>query len=152
MKLFGGRKASIDLSRKSGVQFAVIGKSLLMLVLTVVSLLSIVMAIHFYREVATLRQAVTQNPAATAAATTEDPVAQVVVSVEKHLLLPQGEHPQVARITDLKPLTNIPFFGNALVGDVVLVYCKTSLSVLYSPSRDKVIEVSRQLIGGSCAK
>ena len=150
MKLFGGRRASIDLSKKGGIGWASIVQSSFNAALIVISLLSLMLSVHFYRESAALKQNISQVP--DTAALAEDPVSQTIVSVEKHLMLPQGEQPKVARITSLLPLANIPFFGNALVGDVVLVYCKTSLSVLYSPSRDKVIEVSRQLVGGSCSK
>ncbi len=150
MKLFGRRKASIDLSKKASVEWAGLLKSSLSIILAGATILSLILALHFYRQMSVLEQSIgkTQSPQVA----TEDPVAQTIVAVEKHLMLPQGEQPKVARITSLQPLANIPFFGNALTGDVVLVYCKTSLSILYSPSRDKVIEVSRQLIGGSCAK
>ena len=150
MNLFWGRKASIDLSKKGSSGWTSILRSGLTLVITCAALLSLIVAIHFYRETVNLRASAIRAPSVADAA--EDPAAQTIVAVEKHFMLPQGEQPKIARVTSLQPLANIPFFGNALVGDVVLVYCKTSLSVLYSPSRDKVIEVSRQLVGGSCTK
>ena len=150
MKLFRGRKASIDLSKKSGTKWGNSAKYGLSSLMVGATLLSLILAVHFYLEVSKLQASIGKSTVPQAA--TADPVAEVIVAVEKHLLLPQREQPKVARITSLASLTNIPFFGNALTGDVVLVYCKTSLSVLYSPSRDKVIEVSRQLVGGSCAK
>ncbi len=148
MKLFGGRKASIDLSKKGGFGWTNMWKSGFILLLAGATLLSLILAMHFYLEVSRLQASI--GRAAAPSAAIEDPVAQVIIAVEKHLLLPEGEQPNVARVTSLAPLANIPFFGNARVGDEVIVYCKTSLSVLYSPSRDKVIEVSRQLVGGSC--
>lgn len=150
MKLFGGRKASIDLSKKSGTKWGNSAKYGLSSLMVGATLLSLILAVHFYLEVSRLQASIGKSTVPQTA--TADPVAEVIVALEKHLLLPQREQPKVARINSLAPLANFPFFGNALVGDVVLVYCKTSLSVLYSPSRDKVIEVSRQLVGGSCTK
>jgi hypothetical protein len=149
MALFARKKASIDLSRKSGDKLAVLGKFGLKLAAVFVVVFSLLLALHYYRVASDLRLAVVK-PALPGQST--DPSTEAILSVEKHLLLPQGEQPQIARVTDLKALANIPFFGNALVGDQVLVYCKSSLSILYSPSRDKVIEVSRTPIAGSCSK
>ena len=149
MSLFGGRKASIDLSKKrGGVKFFDIVKKGATLILGILLILTLVVALHYYRENSKLRSLSTEKNITT----TDDPVSSAIIAVEKHILLPQGERPQVASVSNLIPLANIPFFGNALVGDEVLVYCKASLSILYSPSRDKVIEVSRQLIGGSCGR
>ncbi len=149
MALFARKKASIDLSRKSGDKLAVLGKFGLKLATVFVVGFSLLLALHYYRVASDLRQVVTK-PSLPGQST--DPSTEAILSVEKHLLLPQGEQPQIARVTDLKALANIPFFGNALVGDQVLVYCKSSLSILYSPSRDKVIEVSRTPVAGSCSK
>lgn len=147
MALFAKKKASIDLSRKQTSFYSEIAKNGMTIVWVFVVASSLLLAFHYYRVAADM-QKVAQTPAL--AGTSNDPVTDVILSVEKHMLLPQGEHPQVAKVSDLSALANIPFFGNALVGDQVLVYCKTSLSILYSPSRDKVIEVSRQPIAGSC--
>ncbi len=148
MSLFGGRKASIDLSKKNGgVKVLDIVKNAATFILGILLMLTLVVAFHYYRENSKLRSLSTEKNI-----TTGDPVTAAIIAVEKHILLPQGERPQVASVSNLTPLANIPFFGNALVGDEVLVYCKASLSILYSPSRDKVIEVSRQLVGGSCGR
>lgn len=150
MKLFGRKRASIDLSRKkSGVNFATFSRFSLGVATVVVAVFSSLLALHYYRLANDLKKATAQHPASSANA---DPITQAISAVERHMLLPQGERPQVARVTDLSQLSNIPFFGNALVGDEVLVYCKSSLSILYSPAREKVIEVSRQLVAGSCSQ
>ena len=119
------------------------------LVFVVIILGSLLLALHYYRVASDLKQIVVKP---VTLGQVSDPMTEAIIAVEKHLLLPQGEQPQIARVTDLKPLANIPFFGNALIGDEVIVYCKASLSILYSPSRDKVIEVSRQPVAGSCPK
>lgn len=150
MKLFARKRASIDLSRKkSGISLASLGSFGIGIIVVIIAVFSSLLALHYYRLANELKKATAQHPASSANA---DPVTQAISAVERHILLPQGERPQVARVTDLSQLSNIPFFGNALVGDEVLVYCKSSLSILYSPAREKVIEVSRQLVAGSCSQ
>jgi hypothetical protein len=143
------KKSSIDLSKKSGDKLALLGKFGYKFAVVFVVFVSLLLALHYFRVASELKQVVIEPPKKVEV---NDPITEVILAVEKHLLLPQGEQPQIAKVTDLSKLSNIPFFGNALVGDEVLVYCKSSLSVLYSPLRDKVIEVSRQPVAGSCSK
>ncbi len=147
MALFTRKKSSIDLSRKSGGNFAVFAKLGVNTVGAILVVISLILALHYYRVASNLRQEVAR-PSQNAQGI--DQSTEAILAVGKHLLLPQGEQPQIARVTDLAKLANIPFFGNALIGDQVLVYCKSSLSILFSPSRDKVIEVSRQPVTGAC--
>ncbi len=147
MALFARRKTSIDLSKKSTSFVDIAREGGLKFIGVCVLVISLLLALHYYRVANDLRGIAVTTPTPS---DNTDPVTQVILSVEKHMLLPQGEHPQVAKVSDLSALSNIPFFGNALVGDQVLVYCKTSLSILYSPSRDRVIEVSRVPVAGSC--
>lgn len=150
MKLFGRKRTSIDLSKKkSTINLAGLGNFTIGIGMTIVTVIALLLALHYYRLAGELQKATAQNPVSSG---NTDPVTQAISAVERHILLPQGERPQVARVSDLNALANIPFFGNALVGDEVLVYCNASLSILYSPAREKVIEVSRQLVAGSCAK
>ena len=151
MSLFGGRKkSSIDLSKKSGDNLAFLGKFGFNLAVVFVVIFSLLLALHYYRVASELKQAVAQPTPISTQIT--DPSTEAILAVGKHMLLPQGEQPQIARVSDLAKLANIPFFGNALVGDEVLVYCKSSMSILYSPARDRVIEVSRTPVAGSCSK
>jgi hypothetical protein len=149
MDLFWRKRTSIDLSKKSGTKFSRVGKTGVNFFLILLCFIIFVFALYYYREVHQLRTVISQYRTMSFG---DDPQTEAIIAVERHILLPQGETPQLARVTELKQLANIPFFGNALVGDEVLVYCKASLSILYSPARDKVIEVSRQPVGGSCPK
>ena len=150
MALFGERKkTSIDLSKKTSPKRVFPVKFVMNLAGVLVVLASLLTALHYHKVANDLKQVVNMP---VTPGQVNDPTTEAILAVEKHLLLPQGEQPQIARVTDLKPLANIPFFGNALLGDEVLVYCKASLSILYSPSRDKVIEVSRTPVAGSCPK
>jgi hypothetical protein len=149
MGIFGKKRAAIDLSRKNTVTPWDVFRALAPIVYGALFVILAILAIHYYRLASELRAA---NPTVAEKTADADPVTDAIVAVEKHILLPQGERPQVARVSDLAPLANIPFFGNALVGDQVIVYCKASLSILYSSSRDRVIEVSRTPVAGSCTK
>ncbi len=148
MGFLGKKKASIDLSRKGSPFVPAIGKGLTAIIVPGLLLASLFAAYHYYRVASELRA----SRPGIVSPSDQDPVTLAIAEVERHILLPQGERPQVAKVTDLAPLANIPFFGNALLGDQVIVYCKASLSILYSPSREKVIEVSRTPVAGSCPK
>ncbi len=149
MAFFTPRRAAVDLSRKKqqkkfGLPNVATQRVLLILLVLCLSFF----AYHYYRMYTRLRDVSKEIPQQQK--TPDNPAAIVVAAVERHILLPQGEQPLVAKVTDVKLLANIPFFGNALPGDEVIVYCKNSLSVLYSPARDKVIEVIHQPVNGAC--
>lgn len=70
--------------------------------------------------------------------TAEDTIARV----GKHIVLPTGEVPVVAKVSDPEKLTEQPFFSNAKVGDVVLIYTASQKAILYDPVRDILVEVA----------
>lgn len=72
-------------------------------------------------------------------ASTKD-VALLAEKVGKLVVLPEGETPQVAAVTDPEVLRSQPFFAEAKVGDIVLIYSKKA--VLYDPIANKVIIVA----------
>lgn len=74
----------------------------------------------------------------------EEPLTEqtVVEKIGKHILLPGGETPTIATVTDSNKLKNQLFFKNAQTGDIVLVYVNAGRAILYSPTEDKVIEVA----------
>jgi hypothetical protein len=68
--------------------------------------------------------------------------ADVVKRVSRHILLPSGEQPTVATVTDASKVHNQAFFANAASGDKVLVYANAKKAYLYRPSIDRIIEVA----------
>ncbi len=62
--------------------------------------------------------------------------------VSRIMVLPANEEPTLATVTDLSKLKDQPFFANAQEGDKVLIYPRSPKAILYSPSKDKIIEVS----------
>jgi hypothetical protein len=73
---------------------------------------------------------------------TEADLKKMVADIGKVLVLPADEDPVPAVISDLKNLKDQPFFANALVGDIVLIYKVHQKAILWRPSSGKVIEVS----------
>jgi hypothetical protein len=69
-------------------------------------------------------------------------MAQYVASVGKLMILPKGEDPVIATITDAKALAKDQiFYSNAQNGDIVMVYQKAMQAIIYSPSRNVIVNV-----------
>ncbi len=66
----------------------------------------------------------------------------VVKQVGKLVILPSGETPTLATVTDVGKLKGQPFFANAANGDKVLVYSKAGKAILYRPSVNKIVEMA----------
>ena len=67
---------------------------------------------------------------------------QILVNVNKIMILPTGEEPVIKTVTNLDEVNYQPFFMNAAVGDQVIIYSIAKKAVLYRPSTNKVIEAS----------
>ncbi len=65
------------------------------------------------------------------------------------MLLPEGETPTVATVSDLKPLKGQAFFAHATVGDKVLIYASAQKAILYNPRDKKIIEVAPISLGST---
>jgi hypothetical protein len=72
---------------------------------------------------------------------------QTIAKAGKLMLLPEGETPALATVADPSKLVDQPFFRNALIGDKVLIYPVSRRAIIYSPSRDKIIEVAPVNLG-----
>ena len=62
--------------------------------------------------------------------------------VAKHIVLPQGEVPTMATVSDPEKLKDQPFFQNAKKGDVVLIFADSRKAILYDPVNDRIVEVA----------
>lgn len=72
----------------------------------------------------------------------EQQIARYVREIGDVIALPIGETPTLATVSDPEELKGQPFFANAEVGDIVLVYEQAKKAVLWRPSEKKLIEVS----------
>lgn len=68
--------------------------------------------------------------------------AEVIKRVSRHILLPSGEQPTLATVSDASKVRNQSFFASAANGDKILVYAQAKKAFLYRPSIDKLIEVA----------
>lgn len=76
---------------------------------------------------------------------------KIVAAVSKLVVLPEGEEPTVATVTDKSKLADQPFFDNSEEGDKVLIYTTSQRAILYRPSSNKVIEIAPLNISGGGA-
>jgi hypothetical protein len=66
----------------------------------------------------------------------------LVEAVKKLIVLPEGENPTIATVTDLEKLKGQAFFQNAQIGDKVLIYTDSKKAVLYRPSSNQIVEIA----------
>lgn len=73
---------------------------------------------------------------------TDEDVANFVDAVSEHIILPQDEEPVAAKIVDIDELLKTqPFYRGAINGDILLIYQAAAKAILYSPSRDILVNV-----------
>jgi hypothetical protein len=58
------------------------------------------------------------------------------------MMLPEGEAPTLATVTDKDKLSEQPFFQKSENGDKVLIYSNTGRAILYRPSTKKIVDVT----------
>ena len=112
-------------------------------ILVILAVVAIGAAAYFYAQLNQLRQ----NPQQVA----QEEVKSLVIKVGKLIVLPEGEEPTVATVTDPELLKDQPFFANAKTGDKVLIYTNARKAVLYNPEENKIIEVAPVSIGAAAA-
>lgn len=101
-------------------------------------------AVYFYIQYQNT-QNLLKNP--TAAARQE--VKALITQVGKLVLLPTGEAPTVATVSDKNKLKSQAFFAHAENGDKLLMYTKAGKAYLYRPTLNMLIEVAPLNIGES---
>ena len=112
-------------------------------ILVILAVVAIGAAAYFYAQLNQLRQ----NPQQVA----QEEVKSLVIKVGKLIVLPEGEEPTVATVTDPELLKDQPFFANAKTGDKVLIYTNARKAILYNPEENKIIEVAPVSIGAAAA-
>jgi hypothetical protein len=111
------------------------------LVFCAIAVLAIVSASYFYNQLRLLKQ----NPQTAALQEVKDLVAKVSLLI----VLPQGETPTVATVSDPTALKDQVFFANAEKGDKVLIYTNSKKAILYRPSINRIIEVAPINVGSN---
>ena len=106
----------------------------IVMLMYVVVIVALVATGYFYNQVRILKQ----NPQAVAEQETKDLMAKVSLLI----VLPVGETPTVATVSDPAALKDQAFFVNAKKGDKVLIYNIAKKAILYSPVLNKIVEVA----------
>lgn len=73
---------------------------------------------------------------------TTDEIDQLVKKIGVLVVLPEGERPEIATVSNVEKLQNQSFFVNAQNGDKVLVYLKAKKAYLYRPSLNRVVDIA----------
>jgi hypothetical protein len=102
------------------------------IVMSVIVFTSLVFGGYFYYQFRTLKN----NPNVQVQKETQDLLAKVA----RIYLIPTGEEPTIATVSDPIALKNQSFFTQSQKGDKVLIFTKAGRAVLYRPSIDKIIE------------
>lgn len=75
-------------------------------------------------------------------------VSEYLAQVGRHMIIPQNDEPVVATVDDPSALIKQQaFFAGSLKGDVVLIFPKTQRAILYSPSRNKIVNAGPVISG-----
>lgn len=72
---------------------------------------------------------------------------KLVTTVGKLIVLPLGEMPTIATVSNPEKLKDQPFFAKAKVGDKVLIYTNAKKAIIYDPADNKIVEVGPINIG-----
>lgn len=101
--------------------------------------ISAIIAYNFHSQLVALRK----NPQQIV----QDEVKTIVMRVSRHMILPEGETPTLATVTDPMRLKDQPFFAKTKIGDKVLIYATAKKAILYDPVNDRIVEVAPLTIG-----
>lgn len=66
----------------------------------------------------------------------------LIAEVGKLIMLPEGENPTIATVTDPQKLQDQVFFANAKQGHRVLIYTRAQKAYLYDPVAKRLVEVA----------
>lgn len=67
---------------------------------------------------------------------------QLLKKIEKHMVLPAGEEPTFATVSDKDKLKDQAFFEKSENGDKVVIYTKAKKAILFRPLLDRIIDVA----------
>ncbi len=101
------------------------------LILLVLVLILAGTSVYFYRKAKSDPNAATQAE-----------VKSLISKVGKLMILPSGETPTIATVSDPEALRDQAFFVDAKKGDKVLIYSDAKKAILYTPDLDKIVNIA----------
>lgn len=116
-------------------------KNFLKTTMPTIAVVALLLAVFFYYKYYQLQK----NPVVAS----QQEVQSLVAKVGKLVLLPEGETPTIATVSDPDALKDQTFFAKAVKGDKVLIYPQAKKAILYSVSMNKVIETAPLNIGNT---
>lgn len=114
------------------------------IIISIVAVCAIALAGYFYYQLHIAKQ----NPEVA----TQEETTELINKVSKLIVLPEGETPTVATVSDPEALKDQIFFAQAQKGDKVLIYAEAKKAILYSVTLDKILEVAPLNIGDKTVK
>ncbi|MCL4353927.1 LytR C-terminal domain-containing protein [Patescibacteria group bacterium] len=112
-------------------------KNIIFPIVFVVVAIALISSFYFYSKYQQAQKLLNDPSQASKAETQE-----LLTKVGNLIVLPSGETPTVATVSDKKKLANQAFFKNAENDDKVLIYSQAQKAILYRPSINKLIEVA----------
>jgi hypothetical protein len=123
------------LSLKTTELLGFTSQSLIIIIgLTIVLVAAVGIAIYFYLQYQNTQDQLNKT-------TQSNEQAALIAEVGKLIVLPNGEQPTIATISDVNRLKGQSFFNHARNGDKVLIYTKAQEAILYDPLANKIVEV-----------
>ncbi len=97
-------------------------------------------SVYFYRK---------YNRATGDVTTSQKEIDALVRAVGKITMLPEGETPTIATVSDPEKLKGQAFFADAKAGDKVLIYTTAKKAILYDPVARKIVNIAPIDSGGN---
>jgi len=104
------------------------------IVISFIAIIAVSLGGYFYYQLRILKA----NPQTVAKEESES----LISKISRIYLLPTGEDPTVATVSDPEALKSQSFFDQSEKGDKVLIYTKAGKAILYRPSIDKIIDTA----------
>lgn len=124
-------------------------KKKIFLVVAVLIVLIIIGGLGLYAYNANKQLKMLNDPALRQQAAKEE-INSWVNKISKHIILPTGEDPMMATITDINALVKEqPFYQGAANGDIILIYSKAKQGYVYDPTKDIIVKMGPVFIDNS---
>lgn len=106
-------------------------QKLLTIIIPIIAVLAITLSSYLYLQLK-------QNPQVQ----NKNEITEIIDKISKLMVLPIGENPTLATVSDPEVLKDQAFFNQAQKGDKVLIYTQAKKAILYSVTLDRIIDIA----------